>query len=69
MFGVRQAQQVEIALYNMLGQRVLDLYRGIPSAGVTQTVTVDGSELQSGMYVVRIRGKTFNDIQMVTLVK
>ena len=68
-FAVRQSQQVEVSVYNMLGQRVLDLYRGVSSAGVTQTVQIDGSRLVTGTYVVQITGERFVETQTVTLVK
>ncbi len=68
-FGVRQSQQVEIGVYNLLGQRVLALYRGVPEAGVTRTLEIDGSGLRSGVYVVRVLGETFVDTQTITLIK
>ena len=68
-FAVRRSQQVEVSVYNMLGQRVLELYRGVPSAGVTQTVQIDGSRLVTGTYVVQIAGERFVETQTVTLVK
>ena len=68
-FGVRQAQQVTVELYNMLGQRVMTVYQGTPAAGSTQSVLIDGSGLQSGMYLLRVQGENFVDTQMLTLIK
>ena len=68
-FAVRQSQQVTVAAYNMLGQRVLELYSGVPAEGVTQSLLIDGSGLQSGMYVVRIQGERFVETRTFTLVK
>ncbi len=68
-FGVRQQQQVVIEVFDMLGRRVQELYRGTPQGGVTQTVFLDGSRLTSGTYVVRVLGEHFVDSQPFTVVK
>ena len=68
-FAVRRSQAVTATVYNMLGQRVLELYRGVPTAGVTQTVQIDGSRLVTGTYVVQIVGEQVVATQMITLVK
>ncbi len=68
-FAVRQSQEVTVTAYNLLGQRVLELYRGVPAAGVTQSLVIDGSGLQSGMYVVRIQGERFVETRTFTLIK
>jgi hypothetical protein len=68
-FGVRVSQQVTVEVFNLLGQKVLEVYRGTPATGVMQTVRIDGSLLQSGTYVVRVQGETFADTQMITLIK
>ena len=68
-FAVRQAQQVRVELYDMLGRRVKVLYVGEAPAGQLQVVRIDGSDLPSGLYVVRVVGKTFVKAQMVTLIK
>ena len=68
-FGVKQSQAVRVELYNMLGQRVQVLYAGRPSAGSTHTLRIDGSALNSGVYVLRVQGERFVDSQIITLVK
>ena len=68
-FAVRQSQEVTVTAYNMLGQRVLEIYSGVPSTGVTQSLVIDGSGLQSGTYVVRIQGERFVETRTFTLVK
>ena len=68
-FGVRTSQQVEVAIYDMLGRQVRTLYQGRPPAGVTQILRFDGSSLQSGTYLVRVLGETFQRTQTVTLLK
>ena len=67
--GVRNEQAVAVEVYNMLGQRVLEVYRGVLPAGVTRTLRIDGSGLVSGTYVLRVAGETFVDTQMFTVIK
>ena len=38
-------------------------------AGVTRTLTIDGSNLVSGTYVLRVAGENFFDTQMFTVIK
>ena len=45
------------------------LYQGRPVAGSTQTLRIDGSGLNSGVYVLRVQGERFVDSQTITLVK
>ena len=62
-FGLREAGEATITLYNMLGQRVATLYEGRPTPGEMQRVRLGArrlSQLSSGVYFVRLRahGKT-----------
>lgn len=67
--NVAQSQVVEVALYNVIGQRVALLQDGRLEAGLAHTLTIDGSGLASGAYFVRISGETFQDGLRVTLMK
>ena len=68
-FAVRTQQEIRVELYNMLGQRVQLLYQGNPEPGTMQRVTIDGSGLPSGTYLVRAIGDSFAKTQAVSLVK
>ena len=68
-FAVSRAQHVEVALYDMMGRRVLDLYAGEPATGAMHVVRIDGSRLPSGMYLVRVVGDAFQETQTVTLAR
>ncbi len=68
-FGVQQAQHVDVGLYNTLGQRVQTLFTGMAESGRIQHVTINGSDLPSGMYLVRVVGERFAETQTVTLLK
>ena len=67
--SVAQRQHVTVELYNALGQRVGALFEGTLDADVTRTFTIDGSDLQSGMYLYRVVGESFSDSRPVLLVK
>ena len=68
-FAVQRPQQVRVDLFDVLGRRVQHLYQGTPQSGQMQIVTIDGSTLPSGSYVVRVSGESFVESQIVTLVK
>ncbi|MCH7975228.1 MAG: T9SS type A sorting domain-containing protein [Bacteroidetes bacterium] len=67
--SVARDQRVEIALYNVLGQRVSVLFDSALNADQIQTFTIDGAGLSSGLYVVRATGEVFTASQSVTLLK
>jgi hypothetical protein len=53
-FAVREAQRVTITVYDVLGREVRTVYRGTPPAGENQTVRLQGRDLSSGIYFVRL---------------
>ena len=67
--AVARDQHVTAELYNVLGQRVATLFDGLVEANERQVVQIDGTDLASGVYVVRITGETFADALRVTLTK
>ena len=68
-FAVADSRPVRIELFNVLGQQVAVLFDGIPEAGQTQRVRIDGRRLPSGAYLVRLIGENIMATQRVTLVK
>lgn len=52
------AQHVSVEVFNLLGQRVATVFQGTAAAGNT-LVSVDGSGLTAGLYVVRVVGEDF----------
>jgi Secretion system C-terminal sorting domain len=68
-FVLKSSMEMEIHLYNTLGQRVQTLYTGQMEAG-NHAVTVDGSTLASGVYFVHaiVPGK-LNQVQKIVLMK
>ncbi len=67
--SVPQAQNVLISVYNILGQKVLDVHRGQMSANTPYRFTFDGSGMASGLYVVQIVGNNFKTNMNLHLLK
>lgn len=68
-FAVREAEAIEVSLYDATGRRVATLYSGTPLAGQEQSVSLDAGSLAAGVYVVRLLGETVQATQRVTLVR
>lgn len=62
------SQQVEAALFDVLGRRVAVLYEG-PLAAGTHRLDVDGTAFPAGVYVVRVSGVSFAASHALTLVR
>ena len=66
---VGKTQHVRATLYDMLGRevyRVLD--SSVPSETV-ETLAVDGANLSSGVYILRIQGENFSAMRSFTVVR
>lgn len=68
-FGVRETSETTISLYNLLGQKVSTLYRGLPSPEHTETIELNASSLSSGTYLIRIRSAGHEKTRSVTIVR
>jgi hypothetical protein len=66
---VREAQEVTVDVYNVLGQRVRTLYRGQIEANDTKQLQLNGRRLSSGLYFVRVRGEDFSVHRRAMLVR
>lgn len=62
-------QPVEIALYDLLGRRVALLHQGELVGQKTHTFTVEGQALASGLYFLRVQGRSFQRVRSLTLLK
>ena len=67
--AVRRAQDVQVALYNVLGQRVATVHRGTLPGEETTSLRLDASSLSSGVYFVRVDGEDFTTTKQVTVVR
>jgi hypothetical protein len=67
-FDIPITQNVELNVYNILGQKVVTLVNGEVSAGV-HSVTFDASHLASGVYIYQLRGGTVSITKKMLLTK
>ena len=67
-YKVSQTADVELRVYNVLGQQVRQLVDKQKQPGTYQ-VRFDGSNLASGIYFLRLRIGEFSDLQKMTLIK
>jgi hypothetical protein len=68
-FALAARQEVDLALFDLRGQRVRDLYRGVVEANRTTTVCIDCTGMASGTYYVRLTGRSFAATKEIVLVK
>jgi hypothetical protein len=68
-FRVAQAMDVTVALYDAVGRRVQELFTGAVQANHYETVTIDGADLPTGTYVVRLEGVGVSASTRVVLVR
>jgi len=66
---VSQEQQVEVSVYDVLGQRVAVLHQGTLRAQEAHRFTFDAVTLPSGTYLIRAMGERFTTTRRVLLVK
>jgi len=64
-FTVREAQDVRVALYDVLGRKVRRVYNQRVPGNETQSIRMRGKRLASGIYFLRIRGEDFSEVQKV----
>jgi hypothetical protein len=67
--AVARAQQVTVAVYDVLGREVVVLFRGDMLAHETQSFQWQAGGHASGLYFIRVVGETFAQTRRVTLVK
>lgn len=67
-FSIPESQDVELTVYNVLGQQVATLVSGFQTAGSHQ-VQFDASQLASGMYLYRIAAGKNVSVKKMLLVK
>ncbi|HHP7237608.1 right-handed parallel beta-helix repeat-containing protein [Longibacter sp.] len=68
---VRERQEVSVELFDVLGRRVAVLYRGTLPAERTEQIRIDADQLglDSGTYVVRVRGEEFLETHRVAVLR
>lgn len=67
-YSLKKASQVEISVFNVLGQKVMTLVEENQNAG-KHTLRFDATELSSGVYFYRIDAGKFNSVRKMILMK
>ena len=67
--AVREAQPVQVVVFDMLGRRMALLHDGMMAANRVHTFALDGAGWASGTYLYRVAGATFSVIRTVVLVR
>jgi len=67
-FRLAEKQRVSLRVYNMLGEMVKELVNEVKSAG-SYSVTFDGTNLPSGIYVYSIQTEGFSENKKMTFLK
>ncbi len=67
--AVRIEQEVSVDLFDALGRHVATLRRGPMSANETHRMVIDGGQLASGLYIVKVVGERFASVKPILLLK
>jgi len=67
-YNLKESSEIDLALFDLTGRRVLDLVSGRKKIG-QYSITIEGSSLSSGMYIVRLQAGEQISKRKVTLVK
>ena len=67
--SVRQAQEVRVEVFNLLGQRVRLLHEGPLEPEREHTFTFEAGDLPSGLYLYRAQSENLTVTRQVTLLK
>ena len=66
--SVERPEQVTVALYNVLGQRMATLFEGEAQPG-GELIRVESAALRSGVYFCRAEGERFSETRRMVLVR
>lgn len=66
---VRDEQKVKVELFDTAGRRLQILHDGIIRAGQEKVFDLDGSNLASGVYLIRATGARFSETKRAVLIK
>ena len=68
-FMVGDREPVQAALYNVLGQRVRTLFDDTATPGAVTPMTIRTDDLASGVYFIRITGRSFSRTEQISVVR
>jgi hypothetical protein len=68
-FAMKNAEHVNVTVYNSLGQAVATLFNDVASANQIYTLNFDGKNLSSGTYFYSLRSATRNEVRKMSMMK
>ncbi len=66
---VNNGQDVQLSLFDLSGRVLKELFNGRVNGGATKTFSVNGTNLNSGIYIVQIKGEDFVASDKIVLIK
>ena len=60
--------EISISLYNIIGEKVFELFKGKQTAGLHR-IELSANDLSTGLYFYQLRSSGFNQIKSCILVK
>ena len=68
-FAMKNTEQVNVTVYNAIGQAVTTLYNGVADAGRVYSLNFNGRNLSSGTYFYALRSASHNEVKKMLLTK
>jgi len=63
------SEHVDASLFDVLGRKIATLFEGWVTAGDTQDLIVDGSQLADGMYIIRVSSQSSSATRLVSHIR
>jgi hypothetical protein len=68
-FALKSTGNVDLSVYNSLGQKVCTLFNGITTGGILYSLPFDATDLASGTYFYVLRANGTNEVRKFLLLK
>ena len=68
-YDIKEPGHIEIAVYDIQGRKVSELYNGYHESGKKYSVVFDASLYSSGVYFVKLQGNDFTDNKKIIFIK
>jgi len=68
-YTVEGSGPLEVALYDVMGRKVRTLFKGSRPANTTRTVTINGRDLSSGIYFLRLKTERVTRTRKLTVAR
>ena len=68
-FALKSSGQIDLSIYNSLGQKVCTLFNGVITGGIVYSFPFDAKDLASGTYFYILRANGTNEVRKFLLLK